>query len=105
MISLEQIKSAAVPILGVVGGAAVTFGIMSASQVGAAQVDVNLIWDGVTKIAAGIGGLIGIAAPIIAAYRSSKGALAARVQASPTEQVITKDPAVAAAHPEIQLKK
>lgn len=99
MPNFDQIKSAALPIVGAVGGAAVVIGALSPDQVHQVTDAFGQIIDGFALIGKGGGTLLVVGGSVWAVWRRTKLAVAASTQASPTETVITTDPKVAKAAP------
>jgi hypothetical protein len=83
--------------------AAVALHLISSGQGGDIMTNINLIGDGVDKIATGIGGLIAIATPIYtvwkSAHASSPAMQATTLQQEVPKTIIITSPEIAAATP------
>lgn len=101
--SLDQLLAAGRNVASAAAGAAVTFGVLKGIDAQNLVAALNQISNGVTQIATGLGVIVGIVAPIWAAWRASKTAQVATVQAMPDMQVATTNAAVAAAVPDVKL--
>lgn len=98
MMTPDQIKSASLPIIAAAGGAAVTFGLMSAVQVTDATQAFNDIWNGAVQVSKGVGAIATIATTVLAGWRATKANLAARAQVTGDDvHVVTSNAKVAAA--------
>lgn len=115
--NLDQIKSAATPVLAAVGTIGVVVGFITPEQLAAAKADVAQMWQGVQLIISGGGGLLVIGTVAVATARRTVPALLASLKSQPggtaamitevtksgTEQVVTTNRAVAAAAPGVTL--
>lgn len=115
--NLDQVKSAAAPILAALGTVGVVVGVITPDQLAAVKGDLAQMWQGVQLIISGGSGLLIVGAIVVATVRRTVPALVASLKAQPggkaamitavtsshSEQVVTTDKSVAAAIPGVTL--
>jgi hypothetical protein len=99
--TFDQIKSTAIPILASIGTLGAAAGIVTPDQLASLKASFAEIGQGLSLLIHGSLGLVAVGTVVWTGFRTSKAALVARVQASPTEQVVTSDPAVKTAVPSV----
>lgn len=96
----EQLRSMGITVGTALATLGASVGVVTPEQLAALKTDFAEIGQGLTLLFHGASGAVAIGLVIWTGYRTTKTALAKRVSASPTEQVVTTDPVVKAAVPD-----